>query len=46
MRVNMMMENDRKKAYKTAIDREESVLFDETDQENEEEKVTYANRPS
>ena len=46
MRVNMMMENDPRNAYLTAINREESVLFDETDQENEEEKISYANRPS
>lgn len=32
-------------AYQLAINREESVLFDETDQDAEEEKVTYAARP-
>jgi hypothetical protein len=45
MRVGMMIENDPGKAYVAAINREESVLFDETDQDNEEERVTYANRP-
>jgi hypothetical protein len=45
MRVGMMIENDPVKAYTTAINREESVLFDETDQDNEEERITYANRP-
>lgn len=29
-----------------AIDKQESVLFDETDRETEEEKVTFADRPS
>jgi hypothetical protein len=32
-------------AYQLAVNREESVLFDETDQDTEDEKVTYAARP-
>lgn len=31
-------------AYKAAINREESVLFDETDEAAEEEKLSYAVR--
>lgn len=46
MRVNMMVENDAKKAYKAAIAREESILFDQVDIDSEEEMITYANRPS
>lgn len=45
MRVNTMIENDSKKAYSAAINRQESVLFDEHDMDGDEDKVTYANRP-
>ena len=41
----MMMEADNKNAYSMAINKQESVLFDETDQDKEEDKITYANRP-
>jgi hypothetical protein len=44
MRVNMMMVNDPKKAYNHAIERQESILFDESDID-EDEQITYANRP-
>lgn len=44
MRVNMMLVNDPKKAYLQAIERQESILFDETDID-EAEHITYANRP-
>lgn len=43
MRVNMMLENDAGLAYKMAINKQESVLFDDTDQDNEEERVSFAN---
>lgn len=42
LRVNMMLENDAKLAYKIAVEKQESVLFDDTDQDNEEERVTFA----
>jgi hypothetical protein len=46
MRVNKMKTNSASRdAYQLAINREESVLFDETDQDTEEEKITYAARP-
>mmetsp|Transcript_15273 Transcript_15273/g.25830 ORF Transcript_15273/g.25830 Transcript_15273/m.25830 type:complete len:309 (-) Transcript_15273:154-1080(-) len=32
-------------AYKVAVVREESVLFDENDNDKEEEKISYASRP-
>ena len=46
LRVNQMMTNSASRdAYQLAINREESVLFDETDQDAEEDKITYAARP-
>mmetsp|Transcript_41110 Transcript_41110/g.62469 ORF Transcript_41110/g.62469 Transcript_41110/m.62469 type:complete len:409 (+) Transcript_41110:2758-3984(+) len=33
-------------AYKVAIAREESVLFDDDDTDKEDEKITFANRPA
>ena len=30
--------------FKSAIEKQESVLFDETDSQQDEEKITYANR--
>ena len=38
----MMLENNAKLAYKIAVEKQESVLFDDTDQDNEEERVTFA----
>jgi len=32
-------------AYKVAVARDESVLFDDGDNDKEEEKITFANRP-
>ena len=43
-RVRMMIESDPAKAYTTAINREESVLFGDGEEEDEE-RITYANRP-
>jgi len=37
-----MLENHAKQAYKVAVEKQESVLFDDTDQDNEEERVTFA----
>ena len=45
LRVNQMVARSSKDAYSVAINREESVLFDETDGDHEEEKITYAARP-
>lgn len=43
LRVGKLLEEESRKAYKGAIQREESVLFDETDSQFEEEKITYVN---
>ena len=46
LRVNQMKSNSASRdAYQLAVNREESVLFDQTDQDTEEEKITYAARP-
>ena len=44
LRVGKMIAQDKNNAFKSAIEKQESVLFDETDSQQEEEKITYANR--
>jgi hypothetical protein len=39
--VGRLLNEESKKAYKGAIKRDESVLFDETDNQVEEEKISY-----
>jgi len=34
-----------KNAYQLAVNREESVLFDDTDKDQEDEKITHVARP-
>lgn len=35
----------RNQAYQVAVARDESVLFDEADTDEQESKISYANRP-
>ena len=42
----MMNSTNPKLAYKVAVERDESVLFDETDTDEMESKITYANTGS
>ena len=44
LRVGKLIKEESRKAYKGAIMRDESVLFDETDSQFEEEKVSYVNK--
>lgn len=47
MRIESMMNNSSSKnAYQLAVNREESVLFDETDKSQEDEKISVVQRPS
>jgi len=46
LRVGQLLENERGRAFQGAIQREESVLFDETDNQIEEEKVSYITKGS
>ena len=39
----MMNSTNPKQAYKVAVERDESVLFDETDTDEMESKISYAN---
>lgn len=41
MRVRMMKEKDAGAAYQLAINRQESVLFDDTDKDAEEDRVNF-----
>lgn len=41
MRIKMMKEKDKDSAYQLAINRQESVLFDDTDKDAEEDRVKF-----
>lgn len=41
MRIKMMKEKDKDSAYLLAINRQESVLFDDTDKDAEEDRVKF-----
>lgn len=41
MRIRMMKEKDSRSAYRLAINRQESVLFDDTDKDAEEARVSF-----
>lgn len=46
MRIQSMKDNaSSKNAYQLAVNREESVLFDDTDKDQEDEKITHVARP-
>lgn len=45
MRIGKMIIDDNEKAFQKAIEKQESVLFDETDNDKEEDRVSFANRP-
>jgi len=44
MRIKMMKEKESTSAYQLAINRQESVLFDDTDKDAEEDRVNYAKK--
>jgi hypothetical protein len=46
MRIQSMKDSaSSKNAYQLAVNREESVLFDDTDRDQEDEKITHVARP-
>lgn len=44
MRIKMMKEKESTSAYQLAINRQESVLFDDTDKDAEDDRVNYAKK--
>lgn len=44
MRIRMMKEKDAGSAYQLAINRQESVLFDDTDKDAEEDRVSFSKK--